>query len=58
MTEQSMQHGHPNEMEKKHIESARQLTYQQRFEKLVAIIDLSIQLQKAKKSQDQKQKNA
>ncbi|OYU83512.1 MAG: hypothetical protein CFE24_10930 [Flavobacterium sp. BFFFF2] len=47
MTEQSMQYGHPDEMEKKHAESARQLSYQQRFKKLVAIIELSIQLQKA-----------
>ena len=45
----NLNHAHPKLMEVRHIEEARQLTYQQRFEKLIAIIELSYMLRNAKK---------
>jgi hypothetical protein len=44
-----LNHAHPSVMEARHIWEARQLTYQQRFEKLMAIIELSYLLRTAKK---------
>ena len=40
-------------MEARYIEETRQLTYQQRFEKLMAIIELSCLLKSAKKLNNQ-----
>ncbi|MFE3871217.1 hypothetical protein ACFX5F_08260 [Flavobacterium sp. ZS1P70] len=44
-----LNHAHPVVMEARYIEETRQLTYQQRFEKLMAIIELSCILKSAKK---------
>ncbi|MBA0884669.1 hypothetical protein [Flavobacterium undicola] len=44
-----LNHAHPKLMEARYIEETRQLTYQQRFEKLIAIIELSYMLRNAKK---------
>jgi hypothetical protein len=44
-----LNHAHPAAMETRHIEETRHLTYQQRFEKLMAIIELSCILKSAKK---------
>jgi len=44
-----LNHAHPTSMEARYIEETRQLTYQQRFEKLMAIIELSYILKTAKK---------
>ena len=44
-----LNHAHPIVMEARYLEEARQLTYQQRFEKLIAIIELSYLLKSAKK---------
>ena len=44
-----LNHAHPTVMEERYIEEIRQLTYQQRFEKLIAIIELSSIVQTAKK---------
>lgn len=44
-----LNHAHPVVMEARYIEGTRQLTYQQRFEKLMAIIELSCILKSAKK---------
>jgi len=41
-------HAHPSKMEKRHIEEVRKLTSQQRFEKLMAIIEISYLLKTAK----------
>jgi hypothetical protein len=44
-----LNHAPPTVMEERYIEETRQLTYQQRFEKLMAIIELSCLLKSAKK---------
>ncbi len=44
-----LNHAHPKVMEARHIEEARQLTYQQRFDKLIALIEISYMLKNAKK---------
>jgi hypothetical protein len=44
-----LNHAHPKLMEARHIEEARQLTYQQRFDKLIALIEISYMLKNAKK---------
>lgn len=49
MDKVKLNHAHPKLMEARHIEETRQLTYQQRFEKLIAIIELSYMLRNAKK---------
>jgi hypothetical protein len=49
-----LNHAHPKVMEARYIEEARQLTYQQRFEKLMAIIELSYLLKTAKKYSNRK----
>lgn len=40
---------HPSKMEARHIEEIRKMTPQQRFEKLMAIIEISYLLKTAKK---------
>ena len=44
-----LNHAHPKLMEARHIEEARQLTYQQRFDKLIALIEISYMFKNAKK---------
>lgn len=44
-----LNHEHPTVMEARYVEETRQLTYQQRFEKLMAIIEISCLLKAAKK---------
>ncbi len=44
-----LNHANPTIMEARYLEEARLLTYQQRFEKLIAIIELSNLLKTAKK---------
>lgn len=44
-----LNHGPLTVMEARYIEETRQLTYQQRFEKLMAIIEISCLLKSAKK---------
>ena len=49
MDKVKLNHAHPTVMEARYIEEIRQLTYQQRFEKLIAIIELAQMLKSAKK---------
>jgi hypothetical protein len=49
MGKAKLNHAHPKLMETRYIEEARQMTYQQRYEKLMAIIELSYILKTAKK---------
>lgn len=44
-----LHHAHPSKMEAHHIDEVRKMTPQQRFEKLMAIIELSNLLKNAKK---------
>jgi hypothetical protein len=44
-----LNHAHPKIMEARYIEEARNLTYEQRFEKFCAIYELSYMLKNAKK---------
>ena len=41
MEKVKLNHAHPKIMEARHIEEIRKMTYQQRFDKLIAIINLS-----------------
>ena len=43
-----LNHAHPSKMEARHIEEIRKMTAQQRFEKLMAIIEISYLLKTAK----------
>lgn len=43
-----LNHAHPSVMEKRHIKEIRELTPQQRFDKMMAIIELSYLLKTAK----------
>jgi predicted house-cleaning noncanonical NTP pyrophosphatase (MazG superfamily) len=45
----TLNHEHPKLMEARYIEEVRKMTPQQRFEKLMAIIEISYHLKKAKK---------
>ncbi len=45
-----LNHEHPAVKEERCIEEVKQLSYQQRFEKLIAIIELSSLLKSAKKA--------
>ncbi len=45
----SLNHEHPKLMEARYIEEIRMMTPQQRFEKLMAIIEISYLLKTAKK---------
>jgi hypothetical protein len=44
-----LNHDHPSKMEARHIDEVRNMTPQQRFEKMMAIIELSNMLKNAKK---------
>lgn len=44
-----LNHAHPSKMEARYIDEVRKMTPQQRFEKLMAIIELSNMLKNAKK---------
>lgn len=44
-----LHHGHPSVMEARYIEEIKKMTPQQRFEKLMAIIEISFLLKNAKK---------
>jgi hypothetical protein len=45
-----LNHAHPDIMNARYIAEAKKLTYQQRFEKFIAIYELSYMLKKAKRS--------
>ena len=49
MEKPKLNYAHPKIMEARHIEEARNLTYQQRFDKFIAIYELSYKLKNAKK---------
>ena len=53
MCKVKLNYEHPALKEERYIEERRQLAYQQRFEKLMAIIELSQILKSAKKSSKQ-----
>ena len=44
-----LHHAHPSEMEARYIVEVKKMTPQQRFEKLMAIIEISYLLKNAKK---------
>jgi hypothetical protein len=44
-----LNHAHPSSMEARYIEEARKMSPQQRFDKLMAIIEISYLLKTAKK---------
>ena len=46
-----LHHAHPSVMEARHIAEIKKMTPQQRFEKLMAIIEISYLLKTAKKYQ-------
>lgn len=48
MEKAKLNHANPKIMEARYIEESRQLTYQQRFEKLIALIEVSNMLKDAK----------
>ncbi|RAR70755.1 hypothetical protein [Flavobacterium aciduliphilum] len=48
MEASKLYHAHPSKMEARHIEEIRKMTAQQRFEKLMAIIEISYLLEIAK----------
>jgi hypothetical protein len=45
-----LNHAHPDIMNARYIAEARKLTYQQRFQKFIAIYELSYMLKTAKRS--------
>lgn len=49
MESTALNHAHPDIMNARHIAEVKKLTYQQRFEKFVAIYELSYILKKAKR---------
>jgi hypothetical protein len=49
MEASKLNHAHPSKMEARQIEEIRKMTAQQRFEKLMAIIEISYLLKTAKK---------
>lgn len=49
----TLNHGHPNKMEARYIDEIRKMSPQQRFEKLMAIIEISYLLKTAKKPNKQ-----
>lgn len=49
MKSTKLNHAHPSKMEVRYIEEVRKMTPQQRFEKLMAIIEISYLLKTAKK---------
>lgn len=48
MEKAKLNHANPKLMEARYIEESRQLTYQQRYEKLIALIEVSNMLKGAK----------
>jgi hypothetical protein len=44
-----LNHAHPSKMEERYLDEIRKMTPQQRFEKLMAIIELSYLLKTSKK---------
>ena len=51
MNASKLNHDHPSKMEVRYIDEIRKMTPQQRFEKLMAIIEISYLLKTAKKIQ-------
>jgi hypothetical protein len=49
MKTKTLNHGHPSKMEARHINEIRKMSPQQRFDKLMAIIEISFLLKTAKK---------
>jgi hypothetical protein len=49
MEKSKLNHAYPKIMEARYLEEARQLTYQQRYEKLISLIEVSLLLKNAKK---------
>lgn len=49
MKKSNLNHAHPDLMEARYIEEVRNMTYQQRFDKFIAIYELSYKLKNAKK---------
>ena len=47
-----LNHDHPSTMESRYLEEIKRMTPQQRFEKLMAIIEISYLLKTAKKHQN------
>jgi len=56
MKKDKMNHGHPDELEQKRIAEIKALSYAQRFERLMAILELSFMMREAKKSNLDKNK--
>jgi hypothetical protein len=52
MKTNSLNNAHPSKMEARYIEEIRKMSPQQRFEKLMAIIEISYLLKTAKKQQN------
>ncbi len=48
----TLNHAHPSKMEARYIKAIKKMTPQQRFEKLMAIIEISYILKTAKKHQN------
>ena len=49
MEAKKLNHTHPSKMEERYLDEIRKMTPQQRFEKLMAIIELSYLLKTSKK---------
>lgn len=49
MKKNKLNHAHPSKMETRYIEEVRKMSPQQRFEKLMAIIEISYLLKTSKK---------
>ena len=49
MKPSALHHDHPSKMEARYIEEVRKMSPQQRFDKLMAIIEISFLLRNAKK---------
>jgi hypothetical protein len=49
MKASTLNHGHPSKMETRYIDEIKKMSPQQRFEKLMAIIEISHLLKTAKK---------
>lgn len=52
MEASKLNHAHPSKMEARHIVEIRKMTAQQRFEKLMAIIEVSYLLKTANRPKD------
>ena len=48
MDKAKLHHASPEEMEKRYIEEIRQMSYQERYEKMIAIMELSSLVKNAK----------